>query len=163
MSLVNSNETTSRGRGSVANLKRRKVEDEEGHVWGEPLLGEDEARVEFLRSGEEQKPTKPSTQSKLVVLSGVEWWAHELLKGLITSAASLAQDMEEMKTWEEWTVDKAANPREEVQQTQKSSEKTTKKKADVNPKVKKRGKVVAGQPSIATIFQKMLKAKLSEP
>ena len=115
VSLVNSNKTGSKGRGSAANSKRRKVEDEEGHVWGEPILGEDEARGEFLRSGEEQKPTKPSTQAKLVVLSGVEWWAHELLKGLITSAASLAQDMEEMKKWEEWTVDKAAKPREEEQ------------------------------------------------
>ena len=164
MSLLNSNKSKSKGRGPVANLKRRKVEDEEGHVWGEPLLGEDEARVEFLRSGEEQKHIKPSTQSKLVVLLGVEWWAHELVKGLINSAASLAKDMDDMKKWKEWTVDESAKPRVEEQKQPKSSGRTIKKKEETSiyPKVKKRGKVVADQPSIATIFRKISEAKLSE-
>ena len=41
-------------------------------MWGEPLGEKDGAREEFLRGEDESKPTKPSRQSKLVVLrSGV--------------------------------------------------------------------------------------------
>ena len=68
ISLVESSKSKSKGRGSVTNSKRRKIEDEDGHVWGEPLVGEDETQLEFLRRGEEVKPSKPNIQSKLMVI-----------------------------------------------------------------------------------------------
>ena len=90
MSMVGSSKSKSKGRGSIANSKIRQIEDEDGHVWGEPLVGDDEAQAEFLRRGEEMKPTKPNIQSKLMVLSGVEWWAYEVVKSIIVSATTLA-------------------------------------------------------------------------
>ena len=72
ISLITSNKSSTKCRAPKENAKRRKVEDEEGHVWGEPLGEEDVAREEFLRGEKESKPIKPSLQSKLVVLlSGV--------------------------------------------------------------------------------------------
>ena len=88
---MTSNKSSSKCRGPGENAKRRQVEDEESHVWGEPLGEKDGAREEFLRGEDERKLTEPSRQSKLVVLSGVEWWAHQMVKGLVASAATLGQ------------------------------------------------------------------------
>ena len=42
-------------------------------------------------------------QSKLVVMSGLEWWAYETVKDLVAEAISVAQGFEQMMGWEEWS------------------------------------------------------------
>ena len=64
-----------------------------------------------------------------------------------------------MSKWEEWVYDEPIKTTVKEKQPQKLTEKPIKKKAETpnNPKVKKRGKVVAGQPNIV-IFQIVVKS-----
>ena len=154
VSLVVPNKSTTKGRGSKENSKKRKLEDAEGHVWGEPIQAEDERREEFLRGDDNRQPKKTNKQTKLMVMAGLEWWAHEVVKDMVVSAAVVAQDMELMAGWEEWSGE--VEQRQAVQLPQVKIE----AKRD-QPKGKKRGKVLSGQPSIISIFKRMTEAKES--
>ena len=96
---------TKRGTTSKAeaNSKRRKVEVE-GRVWGESLTVQQQAIDEFLAAGRgDQMPL--ATQSRLQVLSGMSWVAHQLVKEVANVAVDNAWECNLAATWEVWNGD----------------------------------------------------------
>ena len=60
--------------------------------------------MEFLNSGRDVTIPK-STQSKLKVLSGNTWMAHQLIKEVADKAVFMAWDMAEVARWDVWEGD----------------------------------------------------------
>ena len=138
--------------GNVTNKKKRKVECEEGRVWGESVGFEEKGIQEFLKSGREEGG--PCKQRPLGVLTGVEWLAYQVVRDMISEAAEIGEAMEGMSKVEEWeemtelslwkALDNLDNTEDVEVRTNTKSSCTRTKKEEVHssePKVvKKRGK-----------------------
>ena len=67
---------------NLVKRKRRKIENDEGIVWGEPVGDEVIKREEFLMSGREALSGQ-SQQQKLKVLTGAKWMAHNPMMEIV--------------------------------------------------------------------------------
>ena len=85
-----------------AKRKRRKIENEEGVVWGEPVGEGVIMREEFLKSGREATSGQLQ-QQKIKVLTGVEWMAHKLVMEIVGLATQVVLDTCLMAEWDEWS------------------------------------------------------------
>ena len=100
--LTESKKNKNNNQEYMAKRKRRKIENEEGLVWGE-TVGEVEIKREaFLRSGREPTSGQPQ-QQKLKVLTGVKWMAHNLVMEIVGVATQVVLDTSLMAEWEEWS------------------------------------------------------------
>ena len=84
----------------VSGAKKRKLEIE-GVVWGESVTVDQQLKIDFLKSEGGENKVK-STQSKLKVLTGIEWIVHQLVQDMTGNAVDRAWDMDSVARWEEW-------------------------------------------------------------
>ena len=94
---------------SPTNFKKRKIENEQGDIWGEEVGVEILAKQEFLRSGVSEPKNiakKNLKQLRLVTLSGTEWFIHQLLKEISGSSVEIGEDIILGQNMPEW--DKAS-------------------------------------------------------
>ena len=87
---------------NLVTRKKRKIENDEGIVWGEPVGDEVVKREEFLKSGREVLSGQ-SQQQKLKVLTGAEWMAHNLVMEIVRVATQVVFDTCLMAEWDEWS------------------------------------------------------------
>ena len=86
---------------SPKNSKKRKMESDQGDIWGEEVGPESQAKLEFLGSGV-SKPKKNWTQQRLVTLSGTEWFIHQLIKEVSGNSVEIGEDIVLAKNMPEW-------------------------------------------------------------
>ena len=99
---VNSKTKRTREGPGVAG-KKTKLDDEIGHVWGEPKTEQEVAKQEFLESRNVAVSGPGAKQSTLQPVTGMAWVVRELLKEVANSAVAVADLMEGVNEWEDWS------------------------------------------------------------
>ena len=125
--------------------KKRKLDDEEGMVWGEQLSPEEQEQHEFLRSREQDKAAQ--RQGKIKVMTGVEWLCYQLVREQAGLAVELAGAGAIPELWEEWREQEVPVEQGRERKTMKEPEQLHRMLDQLDRKEQKKAKAKKSKPT----------------
>ena len=89
---------------TVGSKKRIKLDNDKRAIWGEAGSEHEEERTQFLYSETVQPMRAESKQSKIKLLSGLEWMCSTILKELLSSVVEMVSLVEGQRYGRNGTV-----------------------------------------------------------